>query len=161
MYRRRLMKGQVDDVKEWKLLGSIESDGETGARGLCLEVDLTPYKEVFVTATMVESSANRRILAGENKSWFNGRVLAMLNPSVAGIYTLMARIDIIVDVLYPYGGYNTGYGEANQSTQKWYAPMFSPRPETYVYSYDVKYIRFDTGNNGSIPAGETLKVYAR
>lgn len=155
------MKGQVDDVKEWKLLGFIESDGEGDTGGLCLEVDLRPYTEIFAIATMTEREKNRRIVLGENKQWYNGRICAMLPETLEQTYTLVTKIDVIEDTLYPWGGYNSGYNAVHDAGSKYFAPAFSPREETYRTVHDVKYIRYDTNNNGAVPAGETLKVYAR
>lgn len=159
--RRMLMNGmEENDVKEWKLIGIAESDGEGDTNGMSVEVDFAKYSEVFAAATMAESSANRRISISDTKSWYNGTPCSMLIGNVNILATLGVKIDIIDNVIYPFGWYSTGYGNTlNDVANKCFAPVYSPRNDFSVDNF--KYIRYDTNNNGAIPAGETLKVYAR
>lgn len=147
---------------EWELVGEITSDGTGGASGLCVPIDFTQYKTVYIEAYMQANVLNR-VMMSSGTQWYNGASLVTNSKSFSGISAgddpssenvlTQTFIHNVCGELKPFSCFNSGYS----SGFKEMTPLTSPR---YTWREEEStYIRLDTNNNGAVAEGNWLKVW--
>lgn len=145
----------------WELVGEVVSDGSGDASGISIPIDFTKYTEVYICANkLAKGDKNRRIVVREKLQWFAGSPLVNMastditTNAYSSEYMISVWLKVIAGTLRGHWGSNTGYASGLLDCRQ----IETPRG---FISASYIYISLDTNNNGAVPTGETLTVYAR
>jgi hypothetical protein len=145
----------------WALVGEVVSDGSADASGISIPIDFNKYTEVYICANkLAKGDKNRRILVREQLQWYAGSPLVNMastditTNAYANEYMISVWLKVIAGTLRGHWGSNTGYASGVLDCRQ------IETPRGFVSASNI-YISLDTNNNGAVPKGETLTVYAR
>ena len=151
----------VGGSSAWELVGEVVSDGSGDTSGISIPIDFNKYTEVYICANkLAAGSKNRRVVVRNIRAWYDGAVIANMasadvpTGAYGGEYMISAWIKVIAGTLRGHWGCSSGYASGLVDCRQ----IESPRGD--ISSTHI-YISLDTNNNGAVPAGETLTVYAR
>lgn len=148
-------------LTDWTLVGEVVSDGTGDVVGISIPIDFKKWKEVYICANNLKAGdKNRRIIVRNTLAWHDGAIIANMASSdvnsgaYAGIYMVTAWIKVIAGTLRGIWSSNTGYASGTNASRQ------IETPRGFISDSHI-YISLDSNNNGAIPNGETLTVYAR
>ena len=151
-----------DGTATWELVGEVVSDGSGDVEGISIPIDFNKYTEVYICANkLTAGNKNRRVMVRNTMAaWYDGAIIAnvassdIANNAYASQYMISAWIKVIAGTLRGHWGINSGYSSCLLDFRQ----IESPRGDI---SSNHIYVALDTNNNGAVPTGETLTVYAR
>ncbi len=150
----------IGATADWELVGEVVSDGSGDLSGISIPIDFSKYTEVYICAEKLAATKNRRIMVRKSLAWHNGATIAnmgstdVLTAAYANEYIVSVWIKVIAGRICGHWSSNSGYVSGATPLRQ----IENPRG---VIDTSYAYISLDTNNNGAIPEGETLTIYAR